>query len=173
MRVVAIDPSLTGTGICAVDLDTRSIRAWECIRTAPSKTAGRRTDDLARRLTEVAAGVSAFLARWPGVVVLEAQTPSSHGRASMANAGLLMAAYGACIGALGGRKPIILMPSEVRRRVTGRTGATKTEAWMAAKAHFSSYPDPLRSRAALEAVHDAVCVALAARPELHRLKELI
>lgn len=173
MKVIGIDGSLTACGLSAVDFQARRVVDWECIRTKPDPTAGRKTDDLARRLTDLSAGVTAFLARNKGVVAMEAMTPSSYaGKSSLSTVGLLMASYGAIFGCLQGRKPIVVMPHVVKARVTGRKDASKQETWDHTAKHFTTFPTPPSSKAAREAVQDATAVALSATPEVQQLLAL-
>lgn len=174
MRIIAVDPSLTATGLAALDFQARKVVAWECVRTQPDNRVGRKTDDLARRVFEVFQGVSDFIEANQGALAIEAQAPSSHNnKASMKNVGMLMAGYAACIsaGAMYGKKPILVMPSVVRHRVTGHKGSSKQESWQHAAKHFTSFPPLPKTKPAREAVQDAVAVGLAALPELQQFTD--
>lgn len=156
-----------------MDLKARKVVAWECVRTKPDPTAGRKTDDLVRRLTDLSRGVSTFLEQHKGVVAIEAMTPSSYaGKSSLSTVGLLMSSYGAIIGCLRGRKPVALMPHIVKARVVGRKDSSKAETWLHTSKHFTSFPPSPKSKAAREAVEDATAVGLAAMPELQQFLAL-
>jgi Holliday junction resolvasome RuvABC endonuclease subunit len=177
MKVIALDPSLTATGMAALDFQARRVIAWDCVRTKPDNGVGRKTDDLARRVSEVFQGVADFIEANRGALAIEAQVASSFssrkikGMASMKNVGMLMAGYSACIcaGAMYGKKPILVMPATVKHRVTGHKGASKQEAWNHAAKHFTSLPPLPSSKVPREAVQDAVAVGLAALPEMQQI----
>jgi Holliday junction resolvasome RuvABC endonuclease subunit len=173
MKIIALDPSLTATGMAALDFQARRVLAWDCVRTKPDNGVGRKTDDLARRVREVFQGVADFIEANQGALAIEAQTASSYGQASLKNVGMLMAGYSACIcaGAMYGKKPILVMPATVKHRVTGHKGASKQEAWNHAAKHFTSLPPLPSSKVPREAVQDAVAVGLAALPELQQFHD--
>lgn len=169
-----MDPSLTGTGLAALDFKARKVVDWECIRTKPEKSLGRKTDDMARRVAVIFHGAADFIERNKGAVAIEAQTASSYGnKASMKNVGALMLGYAACLSAAAmyGKKPILVMPGVVKSRVTGHKGASKQEAWDHAAKHFTSFPPLPSTKPAREAVQDAVAVGLAALEDLQQLQD--
>lgn len=176
--ILGVDPSLTACGLAAVDLEAGKVLAWKCIRTEPDAKF-KATEDLARRLREVAGEVKAFCAEYKGVPAIEGQMGSSFGKmSSMSTVGMLMAAYGAVLASLP-TKPIVIHPSTVKSRLIGqaetkRTGKeAKEAAWAAARVYFTSFPPEPSTKVAREAVHDAVVMCVAALPEIQQLEAMM
>jgi len=171
MHVIAIDPSLTATGLAYMDLDAGKVIDWACVRTKKDDRL-KATEDLARRIQEVAAGVRDFCNKYPGIVAIEGQTGGSYGLASPPTIFLLGTGYGACLAAIPG-KPIVIASATVKARVVGDRGkTTKDAAWQAAQPYFTSFPPEPKTKPAREAVHDAVVVGVAALPELNQLSQI-
>lgn len=172
VRIIGIDPSLAATGLAVIDIESSRVVAWRCIRTKPTDDF-LKTHDFARRLAEIALEVRMFCAAYPGIIAVEGQVGASMGKASIANVGKLMAAYGAVIGALPSR-PLIVLPSIVKKRVGKMADASKGECFANAMVTLHGVPAeyPSGGRAAKEAVEDAVCVALAAMPEVEQVLAL-
>lgn len=177
MLSIGIDPSLTNTGLAAIDVDAGRVVAWKCIRTEPDAKL-KPTEDLARRLILIASEVAKFCTQHRGVIVVEGQVGSSFGKgSSQGSTGLLMAAYGATLGALP-TKPVVLHSATVKSRLLkgqkfSSTKEAKMAAWIAAKEILSDFPEDPKTKAALEAVHDAVATAIAGMPELRQVQALL
>lgn len=176
MKVLACDPSITCTGLASVDLTRGRVVAWDAFKTRPNPRLGLASDQDAERYYEIAAHFKAYYLTHGGVIVLEAQSGAGfpHGpkgrRVNPALAAKVLGAYCAILGASNTR-PLVLSPAEVKRRL-GAVG--KEEAWVKARAALpgGAPPEP-GSRDAREAVHDAVAVAVAARPEVERVQALL
>jgi len=170
MLALGIDPSLSATGIAALDLEAGKVLDWEAIITSVGDSKSERAlEDMASRLHDIGSRVRAFCARHQGVVVIEGQSSSSFGGpAGMAGVGKLMAAYGAIIASLP-RKPVVLHPVTVKKRVTGHKDASKEAAWQAALMFVPDHPPLPKSKKAQEAVKDAVITAIAGMPEINQI----
>lgn len=178
MLAVGIDPSLVATGLAAVDIEAGLVLDWVCIRTKPDGKL-KATEDLARRLQEVAFGVRAFITKHKGVLVIEGQVGGTFekgtGRSSPSTVFLLGAAYGAVLGCMTS-KPIAIHSATIKARILGdrvKRADTKAAAWEAAQAYFTSFPKELTNKPAREAVHDAVITAVAALPEIMQIKAMM
>lgn len=170
MRLLGLDPSLSATGMAALDLDARKVVAWKCVRT---KVGGQKLkmNDLAERLRLIATETQAFCALHQGMPVIEGQIGSSYGRSNIPTTFKLGAAYGAVLGALP-THPLVLSPAAIKKRVTGDAGASKAEAWKAASAFFDRLPPLPKGKVAQEAVQDAVVAAVAGRRELEQHRQM-
>lgn len=174
MRIVGIDPSLTATGLAYMDLDSKEVLDWKCVRTKPMKDETK-TEDFARRLFDISVEVRRYCVEHPGAVAIEAQAGWGGGAASMANVFKLGCGYGAVLASIPTR-PFPIAPQMVKHRLGVASGLDKTvvkdAAWDAAKRFFCKFPMEPSNKPSREAVRDAVCVAVAALPELDRHKAM-
>lgn len=174
MRIVAVDPSLTCTGLAAIDVSAGRVVEWKVLTSKPGGSGKGKTDDMADRLWRLGQEFRAFHRVHGGVIVIEGQVGASMGRAGMGSVFKLGAAYGAFLGACETR-PIIIPPATVKHRLTGRMGATKSECYLKAleafdlqgPGHLLTPPLP-KSQAHQEAVQDAVSVAAAALSDVQQ-----
>lgn len=173
MKIVAVDPSLTCTGLAAIDVNARQVVEWTVLKTKVGNSAKGKTDDMADRLFTLGREFRAFHERHGGVIVMESQTASTHGRAGPAQLGKLMAAYGAFLGACPTR-PVVLPPITIRSRLRAES---KAEAYIRARDILQladdRIPPPPKSAEGQEAVQDAVSVAAAALPDVRQLYAML
>lgn len=166
MRAIGVDPSLTESGLVAVDdLD---VVGWDVIKTRRDNDLTVQ-EDLIRRSHIIRDGIRAFEEEYGGVPCIESQqgNPRS-GHASNFNLGV---AYGAVLAGLE-TKPIPIVPSEVKRKLKGKRSVSKKEIREYCRVHFDVWPQDLEHKYVKEAVGDAAAVVAALEDELDRLAAL-
>lgn len=173
MNIIGIDPSLTATGIAAIDLQHMDIVDWACIHTKPDANM-KKIPDTARRVLEIRDGIRTFQERNRGLIAIEAQVPSAMGKKNAKSSFGKGLAYGISIG-LTTALPIIVTPREMRVRRGLTVNASKTELWNACLKELAVVDglEELKTIPMREAVHDAAAVALAAKLEAEQLQALI
>lgn len=164
MILLAIDPSLTATGLVVLDVGAAGERVLEarCVRTKPDHRKrhlyqadqdGERVDAIARALREL------LVAHHPDVIACEA--PAGSRRAVSAKA--LGLAYGCVRGVLVGVNapmPIMVQAHEARVAATSSKAASKRDVVAAMRARYGVPLDG--PRVEREAIADALAVATAA-----------
>jgi crossover junction endodeoxyribonuclease RuvC len=163
--VLGVDPSLCNTGVAAVNLDPAGDRVVEAlvIRTDPS---GKRRkalvgDDDARRVSEIAGGLDAAIAKHrPVAIVVEAPAGSKGARAGRA-LGLAIATV-VTVAKLRQLPLLQVQPLDVKRGTCGIKGATKDDIIAAVERLFPDveWPEPA---SLIEHAADAVGAVVAAR----------
>lgn len=172
MKVIGVDPSLTRTGVAIVE-DSR-VLAWTVIKSEVVDSDAK-IEDLARRVYEMGKEFREYIApHLPAVVCIEGQVAASFGKKmGPATPFKMGVAYGAFLTSTP-TPPLVINPSEIRRRLRGKQTVTKEDIIRYGKAHFGSmYPQEPRAKADREAVWDAVAVVLALEPELERLASFV
>jgi crossover junction endodeoxyribonuclease RuvC len=163
MIVLGIDPSFCATGLAAIGLSPTGERILETgvIRTAPQHKKRHILvgDDDARRVTEIAQGIDAWIRKYaPVAIVVEAPAGSKHARAARA----LALSVGTVIttAVLRGIPLVQVQPLDVKRAVCGRKNAAKEEMIAAVEQRFPEvkWPSPA---SVVEHAADAIGAVLA------------
>lgn len=166
MRVIGIDPSLTATGIAAIDLLSKQVVAWTCIQTKPNPNL-KKMEDTARRVIQIRDGIRTFLDEHHGVHVVEGLA-GYKGQGSVGSAFKMGLGYAVVLGTLPG-KPVIVPAASVKERLLGKGQGGKRECFEAAMKGLHGHPEWPKNKPSREAVRDAVSVAIAAKPELEQI----
>lgn len=175
MIVVGVDPSLARTGIAIIQGDV--VLDWKVIKSEVDGSE-KKMDDLARRIHELGSAYRTFVAPYvheKPVFCVEGQVAASFGDKKMGPATpfKMGVAYGAIL-ASSPSPPLVINPSEVRRRLRGRRDVSKDDIRNYCKAHFGTrHPAEPKAKLDREAVWDAVAVVLAMEPELERLQSFV
>lgn len=172
MLVIGIDPSLTATGIAALDFESQQVTAWRAIRTDPDNKFRLKSEDLMRRALQIKTAIQDFTRQHRGIAAMEVQVSGSMGKRNENAAAKVALAYGTILGSIPGN-PVLVMPTEVKRRLTGSPGSSKEQCWDACRSQLRKTPEELRSKVDREAVHDAVSVAFACRQEFEQLRSML
>lgn len=173
--VIGVDPSLTRTGVAVVQGDV--VLAWTAIKSEVDDSE-KKMDDLARRVHELAGAFRAFVKPYVHerpVFCVEGQVAGSFGGKMMGPSTpfKIGVAYGAILASCTS-PPLVINPSEVRRRLLGQRAVKKPQMRTYCKAHFGErHPPEPKTKMDREAVWDAVAVVLAMDPELERLRSFV
>lgn len=173
MIVIGVDPSLTATGVSAIDLRQNRVISWTVI-SSETDDSEKKLVDVARRLFELGRDFKLFVEPFgPTVVCVEAQVAAMFsGKAGPATPFKIGAAYGAILASCP-THPLVINPSEVRRRLRGKKLVSKDDIRSYCKAHFGNqHPAEPKSKKNREAVWDSAAVVLAMEPELDRLRAM-
>jgi Holliday junction resolvasome RuvABC endonuclease subunit len=163
MRLLAIDPSLTATGMVVVD-DGVTLVSNLFVATKPDAKSrhvyaadkdGARVDEIADAVLVMVRGSR------PDIVACEAPAGSQHAVSAKA----LALAYGTIRGALRacGITPVMVQAHHAKKAATGNKGASKDDVVAAMQARFGVQIGG--SKAYREAIADALSVACAAMGE--------
>jgi Holliday junction resolvasome RuvABC endonuclease subunit len=166
MKLLAIDPSLTATGLVVVELgpDTERVLEQAFVQTKPDAKSRHvyQADQDGARIDEIADAVLRLMREHRvDIVACEAPAGSQHANAAKA----LALAYGAIRGALRavGMTPIMVQAHHAKKAAAGSQGATKDEVLAAMQRRFSV--EITGSKPRKEAIADALANACAAMGE--------
>lgn len=166
MRLLAIDGSLTATGMVVLELGpgTERLLAEEFVKTEPDGKSRHvyQADQDGVRVDAVVDGLLALLRQHaPDVVAIEAPAGSQHANAAKA----LALVYGALRGALRavGITPVMVQAHHAKSAATGSKSASKLEVEAAMARRFGLSTTGSKPRK--EAIADAAAVACAAMSE--------
>lgn len=166
MRILAIDPSLTATGMVVLEVDAAGARVLDqaFVATKPDTKSRHvyQADKDGTRVDEIARGLLALLdAHRVHYVATEAPAGSQHA----ASAKALALAYGVIRGVLFARDitPATVQAHHAKRAATGSPSASKDEVLSAVERRFGVTIEG--SKARREAIADALSVACAALEE--------
>lgn len=181
MRLMALDPSFTATGVFVVDVLTGEPVAVDCIRTWPPKASERLTAALANALRGAAirqAVSSLCREHRPFLVVQEGSAGSKSAKA----AGALARAQQACADGVDvelGALPLIVTPQSVKQATCGRLDASKDDLRVAAENRWGAPLASLIDESGIpgskhENIYDAACVAASVwdRPDVVAVRRI-
>lgn len=157
------------TGLVAIE--GKTVVDWAVIKTSADQSR-KATKDIIERVWEIKKRFVDFQDRHGGFVAIEAQVPGSMGRSSHAVTAKLYGAYCAQL-ALAETKPLWILPPNIKKRLTGRKGASKDEVRRICQEIVSFEAREIEYKYQRQAVWDAVAVIMALQPEISRLRESI
>jgi Holliday junction resolvasome RuvABC endonuclease subunit len=164
--VLGVDPSLCNTGIAAVDLRPTCDAVMETLVIVTEPSAKKRrvltSDDDARRVAEIAAGLDAAIRKHrPVALIVEAPAGSKGARAARA-LGLAIATVVA-VAKLRELPLVQVQPLDVKRAACGTKAASKDDVILAIERAFPDVTWPTGPDSLIEHAADALGAVLAAR----------